>query len=166
VSATASLEVDALVAHFRRVADERMRGLPIVNPRLEVEAAGFRDFDEHRLGILIAPWFMNMVLLPGNDDWATLAQGDKVMIDLPAGEFEFTVCRDEALPGAYLSAVLFRTTVDFPDQHIARDVALDVAERLFQPPADDETPGEDAREAGSEPPRYNRRALLSGQGSR
>lgn len=157
---SARIDSDTLASHFRRVAEERMQGLPIVNPSLEVEAVGFREFDEHRFGVLIAPWFMNMVLLPGNDAWSDRRQGDKTMLELPAEAYEFTVCRDEELPGPYLSAVLFRTVVDFPDQDTAREVAVDILERLFEPPGD--TPSTDKPRADA--PRYSRRALLSGEG--
>ena len=36
----------------------------MVNPALAVEAVGFRPWGEHWLGILITPWFMNLVLMP------------------------------------------------------------------------------------------------------
>jgi [NiFe] hydrogenase assembly HybE family chaperone len=151
------IDADALVAHFRRISDERMQGLPIVNPRLDVEAVGFRDFDEHRLGILITPWFMNLVLLPGNDDWSELKQGDKVEVSLPSEAFEFTVCCDDALPDRYLSAILFRTVSDFSDQAMASEIAREIAERIFVPRE---------READDSPPPkpVSRRALLSGEG--
>jgi len=151
------IDVDALVAHFRYISDERMRGLPIVNPRLDVEAVGFREFDEHQLGILITPWFMNLVLLPANDDWSELKQGDKVEVSLPSEDFEFTVCCDDALPDRYLSAILFRTVMDFTDQSMARDVAREIAERIF-------VPKDEKANAGPPPRPVSRRALLSGEG--
>lgn len=149
----------ALVDHYRMVAAERMQGLPIVNERLAVEAVGFFDFGQHRFGVLIAPWFMNMVLLPGGDAWSGLVQGDKVTIALPAGEYEFTMCADDALGRGYLSAVLFRTMIDFPDQSTAREVALDILLRLFDP--SDASPARDRGEAA--PPRVSRRDLLRGR---
>ena len=57
---TTAMDPEALAEHFRTIARERMRGLPIVNPNIDVETIGFRDLGEHRFGILIAPWFMNM----------------------------------------------------------------------------------------------------------
>ena len=126
-----SIDPDVLVSHYRAIYRERMQGLPIVNELLEVEATEFTEFGEHRLGILIAPWFMNMVLLPGTDEWSERLQGDKVRITLPSDEYEFVVCRDDAFDGVYLSAVLFRSTADFPDMQIARDVADEIMQRLF-----------------------------------
>ena len=156
------MDVDALVARYEAIAAERMQGLPIVNPRLEVEAVGFFDFGEHRFGVLIAPWFMNMVLLPGSDEYAELQQGDKVTLSLPSGDYEFTACRDAgdaAAAGVYLSAVLFRTVTDFPNQSTARAVATEVLVRLFDAPS--EIPaGHDGVPA---PRRVSRRGLLSGR---
>ena len=140
-----------LVERYREIADERMRDLPVFNQRLDVEAVGFADFDEHRLGILITPWFMNLVLLPGNDEWSTLDSGDALNLTLPEGDYEFRLCRDEAI-GTFLSAVLFRTVADFPDQDMAREIAEQVLERLRAPR---DEPRADAR-------KLSRRSLLTG----
>lgn len=152
-------EPDTLVSVYRDIAAERMQGLPIVNPRLDVEAVAFRSVGDHRFGVLVAPWFMNMVLLPGSDDWSEHPQGHKVDVTLPAGDYEFVVCRDDALEGCYLSSVLFRSMNDFPDQDTARAVATEVMVRLFEPPVD----ASDAH--GGDRRRYSRRELLSGGGA-
>ena len=117
---------DDLVRHFDAIYRERMQGLPIVNPGLSVEAVGFEAFDAHQLGVLISPWFMNLVLLPGDDGMRVFKQGASVKIELPAGPYEFTVSHDEEF-GTFLSAILFRTVSDFPDQQTARDVADEIA---------------------------------------
>lgn len=158
----APIDPQILVANYRTIGRDRMQGLPFVNPRLEVEAVGVREFDEHLFGILIAPWFMNMLLLPGSDEWSALDPGDKVTIALPAGDYEFTLCRDEGIDGHYLSAVLFRTVADFPDQATARDVAFEIIERLFVSPAEESSAQGDGP-AGKR--RYSRRELLSGGGA-
>lgn len=158
----ATLDPATLVAHYRMVAVERMQGLPIVNPNIEVDAVGFRELDEHRFGVLITPWFMNMVVLPGSDEWSALHQGDKVTLNLPSGDYEFTVCREEGLAGGYLSAVLFRTMMDFPCHSTARDIARDIVRRLFDTTAGGDAPKDDGRAPRR---RYSRRELLSGGGA-
>lgn len=50
---------------YRRIHREKMLGLPILNPALEVEAVGFLPYCGHSLGMLITPWFMKLMLLPG-----------------------------------------------------------------------------------------------------
>ena len=126
--------VNELLDRYRTIGRERMRDLPIYNRRLEVEAVGFRAFQEHQLGVLITPWFMNLIMLPGTDDLSALAEGSVSEWSLPAGRHEFTTCRDDTL-GTYLSAVLFRTMIDFPEQATAREVAREVLEKLFEAPA-------------------------------
>ena len=132
---------DDLVRYFDAVYRDRMQGLPIVNPALSVEAVGFEPFEAHQLGVLISPWFMNLVLLPGDDALDVFKQGASVKIELPAGPYEFTVSHDEAV-GTFLSAILFRTVSDFPDQQTARDVATEIATLVRDPdaPADQKKP--------------------------
>jgi len=143
-----------LVGRFRTISRGKMRGLPICNDRLEVEAVGFTALDEHRLGVLITPWFMNLILLPRDDTWSTMADGATDSVSLPAENCEFTVCQDDEL-GTYLSAVLFRTVVDFPDQRTAVAVAENVIEQLF-------TASGEAAHTARGGRRISRRNLLSG----
>jgi [NiFe] hydrogenase assembly HybE family chaperone len=117
-----TIKVADLVARYQAIYEERMRDLPIVNPKLAVEAVGFDQWEEKDLGILITPWFMNLVLLPDSDRLVDLPQGDRVECRFPSGPCELTVYQDEEL-GTYLAAVLFRTVADFPDQDVARAVA-------------------------------------------
>ena len=143
------IQVADLVAHYEAIYAERMRDLPIVNPRLAVEAVGFEQWEEQDLGILITPWFMNLVLLPDSGRLADLPQGDRVECRFPSGPCELTVYHDEEL-GSYLAAVLFRTVADFPDQAIARAIAEEaLAQILTEPPA-------------KEAPQVSRRGLLTG----
>lgn len=138
VASSIPVDTDTLVGHFRKVARERMQGLPIVNPRLTVEAVDDRPLGDHAFCVLITPWFMNMIVLPGTSEWSRLPRGESVTVALPAADYEFTVCRDDELDGCYLSAVLFRSMTDFPDQTTARDVAAEVARQLFVTPPDDD----------------------------
>ena len=89
--------VAQLVDHFRRVHIERMQGMPILNPALEVQAVGFRELEEHLLGVLITPWFMNLVLLPGNDEWSEREQGKRIRVVLPHRITSYNVCYTKLL---------------------------------------------------------------------
>lgn len=121
-------DIDGLCDAYRRVARERMRGLAVCNPALEVEAVGFADWQGRRLGVLVAPWFMNLVLLPGPaDDWRALPAGARQRWVLPGGEYELTVSRVEEAD-VHQSCALFTTVLDFPDQETARRVAVAVIE--------------------------------------
>jgi hypothetical protein len=72
-------------------------------------------------------------LLPGGDDWSDTVQGDLSAITFPSGPIDFTVCHDDVL-GTYLSAVLFTTVADVPDQAVAEQLALDIMAGLDRPP--------------------------------
>jgi [NiFe] hydrogenase assembly HybE family chaperone len=127
-----------MVQQFETIYVEHMRDLPIVNKALQVEAVGFHDYHSHQLGVLITPWFMNLILLPGTDDWSDTLQGDTSSIDFPSGRIEFAVSHDKVL-GTYLSAVLFRSVADMADQAIARKLALEVLKDLMKPPRKERT---------------------------
>jgi len=130
VDTFAPISSDSLVERYRSIYDERMRDLPIVNSALEVEAVRFRVFDAHQIGVLITPWFMNLVLLLGSDIGSRLKQGSKSTLRFPSGPVEFITAQDESL-GPYLTAVLFRSVADFADQESTREVALEVMQELF-----------------------------------
>jgi len=122
--------VTTLVQQFEKTYLEHMQGLPIVNTRLQVEAVDFQTFSGHELGVLVTPWFMNLVLLPTTDEWADSSQGDTSSIEFPSGSIEFTTCHDEVM-GTYLTAVLFRSVSDLSDQSLARELAQKIMKDLF-----------------------------------
>lgn len=130
MEAFAPISSRCLVERYRSIYDDRMQDLPIVNAKLDVEAVGFQAYDEHQIGVLITPWFMNLVLLLGSDIGSRLKQGSKSTLKFPSGPVEFTTAQDEVL-GAYLTAVLFRSVAEFPDQYTAKVVALEVMQELF-----------------------------------
>jgi len=146
--------VDALVRHFEGVLQARLRGLPLLNNQLRVDAVGFESLGVHEVGVLITPWFMNLVVLPGDDQWDELPQGSLCQLELPAGRMEFNVGGDEAI-GTLLTAVLFTTVADFPDHETARDVALEIMSRLLVDPE---------QAAQQVAPTMSRRALFSQAG--
>ncbi len=123
--------IDNLLNAYRGICEQHMQGLPIFNPHLEVEAVGFTQWEGRLLGVLITPWFMNLVLLPRDqDDWSQLASGTSETWELPAGEYEFTVNPDKAT-GIHQSLALFTSVTDFPDQQTARAVAQEIMDRIL-----------------------------------
>jgi [NiFe] hydrogenase assembly HybE family chaperone len=144
-----TIAVEDLVARYEAIYQDRMRDLPIVNPRLAVEAVGFDRWEDQDLGILITPWFMNLVLLPDSDRLAEVPQGTQIECRFPSGPCELTVYQDEEL-GCYLAAVLFRTVADFPDQETAVAIAEEALAQIVT----------DAPEKETE--KVSRRGLLTG----
>ena len=69
--------VGALVELYRHIAGTRMDGVPILHAGLSVRAIGFERVGSGALGILLTPWFMNLVWLPieAAEDEPVLAVG-------------------------------------------------------------------------------------------
>lgn len=106
----------ALEAVFNTVLDTRMRGIPVINAELSVQAVGFSRFNEDWLGVLLTPWFMNLLLLPGPDStWCELSIGTKFESRFPYGVFEFTLA-NEAQLGPYALCSLFSPMFQFENQ--------------------------------------------------
>jgi [NiFe] hydrogenase assembly HybE family chaperone len=113
---------------FNQILDKRMHDMPVVNAELSVQAIGFNRFNEDWLGILISPWFMNLMLLPGaNRTWREQPPGTKIEKHFPYGTFEFTLGSETQL-GVYALCSLFSPMFQFEDQA----AALTAAEAALQ----------------------------------
>jgi [NiFe] hydrogenase assembly HybE family chaperone len=119
-----------LVDSFR-LAAARVQGLAFVNPALAVEAVAFAPWQGHWLGVLVTPWFMNLILAPRDAAaWTPLKPGAKRSYVFPAGTYDFIgACDDVA--GEYQMCSLFSPLLHFDDQETARLVAGLAREALF-----------------------------------
>ena len=82
--------MQTLVASFERIARESMRGLPFYNEALSVEAVGFERIGDGWLGVLITPWFMNLMLVSDQPiPYAEAANGKRRSVELPGGPVKF-----------------------------------------------------------------------------
>ena len=123
-----------LEAAFRRIESERMAGVAVLNPALCVEAVGFARWQEHWLGILITPWFMNLVLVPGREEgWQSVADGARIFRRFPAGDYAFLGGHEPEL-GEFQTCALFSPMAQFAEQDSARAVALAALEALQRQP--------------------------------
>ncbi len=129
---------ESLERRYHAIYDERMQGMPIINPRLQVECTGFREFDDGEVGILVTPWFMNLVFLQSDAPWSSEPQGTFHTLTFPSGPIEFTLCHDDEID-SFLSAVLFSDMGDFPDQQMALEISAQVMHDLFEASADRQT---------------------------
>ncbi|MBE0548741.1 MAG: [NiFe]-hydrogenase assembly chaperone HybE [Rubrivivax sp.] len=115
---------------FREVA-KRMQGLGFVNPALEVEAVAFEPWQGHWLGVMVTPWFMNLVLLPRDRRlWQTVPVRAKRKLHFPAGSYEF-IGSDDPVIGEHQTCSLFSPMHEFEDHAAARLVARLAREALF-----------------------------------
>lgn len=132
---------------YTRVWHERMAGLPFLNERLRVEALGFRDWQGVRVGALVTPWSLNLLVAPAPDTvLPSVRPGDTHAWSFPSGDYGFDGHDDPAL-GRYHQYSLFSPVPEFETHAEAVAVAQAALEALFQPP---------------EPARLSRRGLLLG----
>jgi len=117
---------------FRRIRDERMRDVPILNAALEVEAVGLREWEGHWLGALVTPWFINLVLMPGSGSWRSTRERESVWHAFPSGRFEFIAGSDPGV-GEYHACSLFSPVLEFADHATACETARVALESLFDP---------------------------------
>jgi [NiFe] hydrogenase assembly HybE family chaperone len=116
---------------FTRIQRERMTDVPLLNPALEVQAVGFRVWENYCLGVLITPWFMNLMLLPlAGDVWAELPSGTRINHSFPSGTYEFILGEGEGI-GRYLMCSLFSPVFEFQNQEAAVVTAEAVLEGLM-----------------------------------
>jgi [NiFe] hydrogenase assembly HybE family chaperone len=138
---------NSLEATFRRIQNERMDGVPILNSRLLVEATGTREWNGHWLSVLITPWFINLMLLPQSPEqtetWSALPSGTKVLQRFPAGRFDF-LTGEETDIGPYLMCSLFSPVLEFEDHEAARVAAAAALDALFDASLDPATAKDEA----------------------
>lgn len=126
-----------LEAVFRDIERTRMAGLPILNPALAVEAVGFRPWQGHWLGVLITPWFMNLLVVPGmTAAWHNVAEGESTLWPLPAGALRFYSIIEPAV-GEVHAHSLYSPVSRFSDQATARAEAQQRLGQLLSPPPEE-----------------------------
>ena len=135
---------------FEQVARTGMAGLPFVNPRLRVEAVGFRDWEGQRLGVLVTPWSINLVLLPGAGEWPRVAHGSERFVTLPGGTFRFIAGSVEGF-GEYHACSLFSPALEFADHAAAQATASAALAAVLDPAT-----------SGAAPRALSRREFLRG----
>lgn len=120
-------------AAFKEIHVGQMRGVPLLNETLEVKAVGFHVHEGRVLGILITPWFMNIVLAPGpEEDWSAVVPGAKEFIAFPSGHYEF-VGANRPETGPYKACSLFSPMFDFTSMLQATETARAALAALFDP---------------------------------
>ena len=120
-----------LESQFELIQLERMADVPVINNRLKVQAVGFRRWNGRVLGVLVTPWFMNLILLPGqDDDWREIRTGSKQSFLFDAGQFEFVTGRESGI-GVYMCCSLFSPMFEFESHAAAVETAEAAIEAIF-----------------------------------
>lgn len=121
---------ELLAASYREIGERAMRDLPIYNDALGVDAVGFCPYDGTIVGIMVTPWFMNVVMAAGAVAPAT--SGATLRMRFPAGDIEFTL--SEVAPiGRIASCSLFSPMFQFADMDAARATAEAALAELMLP---------------------------------
>jgi [NiFe] hydrogenase assembly HybE family chaperone len=158
--------VAGLVAEYRTIAETRMKGLPILNLRLSVEAVDFAETPAGLLGALVTPWFVNAVLFPAVPVKVPDHGHERV---LPGGAFHFLGQVLEG-SGAIELCSIRSPVMDVADQAAAVAIARAGLEPMQKapppPPAEgEETPAETAARSQG-PTRRDLFRLFRGGGSK
>ena len=67
-----------------------MRGAPICNDALDVEAVGFQDFAGYVLGVVVTPWFLNLIVAESPGVGQSALPKDALRLRFPAGDVDFS----------------------------------------------------------------------------
>ncbi|MBI3345711.1 MAG: [NiFe]-hydrogenase assembly chaperone HybE [Burkholderiales bacterium] len=130
--------VQALEALFRHVERTRMVGVPVLNTALQVEVVGFEPVAVEdgeapaAVGVLLTPWFMNLVWLPLQHLASAGLVGQARVRTVGSTSFDFIGAHEPGL-GAYEACSLASPMFEFPDQTQARATAWAVLAELRQP---------------------------------
>jgi [NiFe] hydrogenase assembly HybE family chaperone len=117
---------------FTDIAVTRMAGVPILNPALRVEAVGFREWEGRWIGVLVTPWFINLVLLPGDQALLEpLRLDEKQTWVFPSGGYEFMGLNEAELGVCHLCP-LISPVMEFATHQAAVEVAQEIADTLFR----------------------------------
>lgn len=132
---------DFFEAGFREIEARRMKGLPIMNPKLHVKAVRFRRWQNDWFGTVATPWAILAVYACGaKDAWPDVPAGQIRTLELPAGDFPFVAIEDDVL-GRYLALSLKSPVLDVGDQETAELIANFAFEEMLRAqnfPDDDE----------------------------
>lgn len=139
--------IDALVAAFDRIARTRMAGVPVLHAGLRVEAVGFAceaaapvgpDADPAGPwadGILVTPWFMNLVVFPLRPCDGAADVGRSHTRTIGREPFDFIGAHEPGF-GAFAACSLFSPMFEFADHAAAIATAQAVLATLRLPTAE------------------------------
>lgn len=108
---------------FNKIYRERMQDVPVINTRIEVAVVGLQHWQDSILCIMITPWFMNIMLLPGEaENWDDMRETSSTTHTFPSGRYEFLVGYEDDI-GKYQMCSLFSPMFEFADHNAAIETA-------------------------------------------
>ena len=121
---------------FTRIWQTRMMGLPMLHPRVQVQAVGFRRWKYFWLGIIVTPWCMNIILSKGQPSkWKSIPEGKRLLYPFPAGKYDFICVRDRILGEYQMCSLMSPLDEVITDHQMAVEVAQAALDELMKPEA-------------------------------
>lgn len=151
---------ERLAALYREIHRTAMSGAPICNDALLVDAVGFRDFEDHVVGVIVTPWFSNLVVaaqFPGGPPTLSV-ESSPLRLRFPAGDVDFNVSKLDGF-GPLAACSLFSPMSEFADHEAAREAARAALDALFDPHLHEAWPEKSAARSGG----IDRRVLFGGR---
>jgi len=145
---TSTYLCEILTSLYNEIEVTRMDNVPILNKNLSVAALGFEPYNDYALGVLFTPWFMNLVLVPLDQEEfikSSPQETSKHTIILPAGQVEFIVSFEEGF-GWYLTSSLYSPMFEFEDQAAALQTAEAALQEILNDSAELEAPEQDMQD--------------------
>jgi len=139
---------ETLESLYREIEETRMDGVPILNKKLSVAALGFEPWQDNAMGVLLTPWFMNLMLVPLDQDkfkQSAPREGSKRFLNVPAGQVEFILGFEEKF-GWSMSCSLFSPMFEFADQAAAFETAKSALEDVLNENAELDTPEQEMQD--------------------
>ena len=122
-------------AHYRAVAAGPMAAVPLCNPVLSVRLLGLVDWEGVRVGVLVMPWAINLLLLPGSVPWQAAPALSKQHWRFPSGDYDFIHAEDVGF-GPFQMCSLFSPALEFESMEAACATAHAALLALLRPPLD------------------------------
>jgi len=120
-----------LETHYRHVWQTRMHDMPFINAALGVEAIGFCLHEGDWLGVVVTPWFLNLLLVSGGGQlWGDIPSGERRYLNLPCGTLQF-IADDDPDIGPYQYCPLIAPVSNLADMAQARLVAVDALKTVL-----------------------------------
>lgn len=149
---------EAVETAFFRIQQTSMADVPILNPALSVQAIDFQRWQAHWLGMVVTPWCMSLLLLPGTaENWVSVGENKRRFLKFPAGDFAFLGGHEDEL-GEYQSCSLFSPMNNFASQFDATQTARAALIGLLTAPV---TKDEKSAKAVENKPDLSRRGFLA-----
>lgn len=150
---------EAVEEAFFRIQREQMADVPILNSALSVAAVDFQRWQGHWLGIVVTPWCMSMLLVPGSsENWVSTRDNQRRFVKFPAGDFAFLGSAEAEL-GEYQSCPLFSPMGQFASQSEATMTARASLIALLTDPQVSPAMSKTDKQAGE--PSHSRRRFLA-----